>query len=106
MFNGAGYNVKTFSVDIGGWLHVYDEEYNTSDISLWKAHLAENPITVEYELATPITEEIDIDLGELSMFYPTTIVSNDCNANMEVEYIADTKAYIDKKFAELASAMV
>ena len=40
------------------------------------------------------------------MFYPTTIISNDCNANMEVTYIADTKAYIDKKFAELATAML
>ena len=93
-------------MDVGGWLHIYDEKYNTSDISLWKAHLAEKPITVEYELAEPITEEIDIDLDGLSMFYPTTILSNDCNANMEVTYIADTKAYIDKKFAELATAMV
>ena len=76
-----------------------------TSLDAWKAHLAENPFTVEYELATPITEEIDIDL-DLSMFYPTTILSNDCNANMEVAYIADTKAYIDKKFAELATAMV
>lgn len=75
-------------------------------IENWIAYLAENPITVEYPLETPITEEINIDLGELSMFYPTTILSNDCNANMEVTYIADTKAYIDKKFAELATAMV
>ena len=71
-----------------------------------REYLASNPITVEYELATSITEEIDIDLDGLSMFYPTTILSNDCNANMEVTYIADTKAYIDKKFAELATAMV
>lgn len=71
-----------------------------------KTFLAENPIEVEYELATPITEEIDIDLDGLSMFYPTTVISNDCNANMEVTYIADTKAYIDKKFAELATVMV
>lgn len=66
------------------------------NVSAWRAYLSENPITVECELAEPITEEIDIDLGELSMFYPTTILSNDCNANMEVTYIADTKNYIDK----------
>lgn len=85
-------------------IYVTNNELQT--IEEFKTALAENPITVEYERATPITEEIDIDLGELSMFYPTTIISNDCNANMEVTYIADTKAYIDKKFAELATAMV
>lgn len=77
-----------------------------NSIENFKLYLSGKPIKVEYPLSTPITEEIDIDLGELSMFYPTTILSNDCNANMEVTYIADTKAYIDKKFAELATAMV
>ena len=85
---------------------IYFRDGVSENIATWKARLAENPITLEYPLATPITEEIDINLDELSMFYPTTILSNDCNANMEVEYIADTKAYIDKKFAELATAMV
>ena len=93
-------------IDSSGWLLIYDENYNTQDSSLWIAHLAENPITVEYPLATPITEEIDIDLGELTMFYPTTILSNDCNANMEVTYIADTKAYVDKKVMEVITAML
>ena len=89
-----------------GRMFLYTSLFNTSDVSFWKTYLSESPILVEYTLATPITEEIDIDLDGLSMFYPTTILSNDCNANMEVEYIADTKAYIDKKFAELATAMV
>lgn len=75
------------------------------DINTWKQFLDENEVYVCGEANEPTTEEIDIDL-DLSMFYPTTILSNDCNANMEVEYIADTKAYIDKKFAELATAMV
>lgn len=97
---------KGIAISIKGTVYVYDSDFNTSDISLWKAHLAKNPFTLEYELAEPITEEIDINFDGLTMFYPTTILSNDCNANMEVTYIADTKAYIDKKFAELATAMV
>lgn len=105
-FNNVYDENQGISVDSSGNFSIYDESCKNMTIAEWKAHLAENPITVEYELATPITEEIDIDLGELSMFYPTTVISNDCNANMEVEYIADTKAYIDKKFAELATAMV
>jgi hypothetical protein len=42
---------------------VYDEAYNTDDISLWKAHLAElcengTPLIVDYAMATPV--EVDI----------------------------------------------
>lgn len=41
----------------------YDEAYNTSDVSLWKAHLAElyangNPLVVEYAIAEPIETDI------------------------------------------------
>ena len=93
------------SVDVNGLIHVYDDNFNTSDIALWEAHLAEHPVVFEYELATPITEEIDIDLG-LTMFRPTTVMANDCGTEMEITYVADTKAYIDKKFAELATAML
>jgi hypothetical protein len=45
-------------------LHFYDDEYNTSDVSLWKAHLAElkrigNPLIVEYA-TEDVPEPIDI----------------------------------------------
>ena len=42
----------------------------------------------------------------LHINYPNTTVYNDSGAVMEIEYIADTKLYIDKKFAELAAAIV
>ena len=105
-FNNVYDENQGISVDSSGNFSIYDESCKNMTIAEWKAHLAENPITVEYELAEPITEEIDIDLGEFSMFYPTTILSNDCNANMEVEYIADTKAYVDKKITEVITAML
>ena len=38
--------------------------------------------------------------------YPTTVISNDENAGIEVSYVADTKHYIDKKFEELNQAIV
>ena len=38
--------------------------------------------------------------------YPTTVITNDAGAHMEVSYVADTKAYIDKKFKELNQAIV
>lgn len=41
-----------------GNLYFYDETYNTSNPALWKSWLAENPITVIYELATETTETL------------------------------------------------
>jgi hypothetical protein len=66
------------------------------------------PITLKYILATPIythiTEEEASAQMALHTNYPaTTILSN---ADHEVEYVTDTKTYIDNKFAELAAAYV
>ena len=66
--------------------------------------------TVYYVLATPI--ERDLTPEEITAYkalhtnYPTTVISNDAGAHMEVAYVADTKAYIDKKFKELNQAIV
>lgn len=50
-----------------------------------KAWLKENPVTVYYELATP--EQIPLETtGELRTFEPNTIITNDLNSEMEVEY--------------------
>jgi hypothetical protein len=56
--------------------------------------------------------EHDLALETISSFkslhtnYPTTFVSNNGDAEMELTYIADTKKYIDKKFEELNQAIV
>ena len=46
------------SVVADGRLYIYDETFNTDNISLWKAHLAENPMTVVYELAEKTKEAL------------------------------------------------
>ena len=64
--------------------------------------------TFIYHLATPI--ETDLSEEELTAYaalrtnYPTTVVTSDSDpaVDMEIEYVADTKTYIDNKFAELA----
>lgn len=43
---------------------------------------------------------------ELHSYFHTTVVFNDKDLPMDVEYTADAKSYIDNKFAELASAIV
>lgn len=51
----------------------------------FKAWLGENPLTIYYELATP--EQIQLETtGELRTFEPNTIITNDLDTNMEVDY--------------------
>lgn len=65
---------------------------------------------VQYVRPEPI--ETSVDAEELAAYkalkanYPSTAVLNDEGAGMELTYVADTKNYIDKKFAELAAAIV
>lgn len=73
----------------------------------WKAHLSSNPITVVYELKTPIETplpEADVEaLKNIRTFKGTTHVFTDSEVkpDLEVEYVIDTKLYIDAKIAEL-----
>ena len=61
-------------------------------------------------LASPV--ERDLTPEEIQSYktlrtnYPSTVISNNENAGMEVSYVADTKLYIDKKFEELNQAVV
>lgn len=84
------------------------DEVNT--LSLWRNLLKENTIKVTYitdaEEFVPLLEETQIALNALHTYYPTTVMSNSENCEMEVEYIADTKNYIDKKFVELSASIV
>lgn len=75
-----------------------------------KELFAANPTTVYYALAepveTPLTAEQLAAFAALRTNYPTTTITNDSGAYMAVDYVADTKNYIDNKFAELAAAIV
>lgn len=84
--------------------------YGDMELSEFKAYLNENPIDIVYGLITPV--EADLTDEEITAFRalrtnkPNTTIYNDAGAGMEVEYVADTKAYIDKKFNDLAAALV
>lgn len=83
---------------------------NFTTVDDFKAVLGDGGMEVLYELATPI--ETDLTAEEIAQYsalhtnYPNTTVYNDAGAGMGVKYVADTKLYIDNKFAELASAIV
>ena len=83
----------------------YDESLEDKGLANWKAFLAENPMKVMTYLDTPIErglapEEIAA-YKALRTYSPTTVVSNDAGCHMETTYTADTKTYIDNKFAAL-----
>lgn len=54
----------------------------------------------------PMTAEELAQYATLHTNYPNTTIYNDGGANMEVLYVADTKMYVDKKFEELATALL
>ena len=71
--------------------------------------ISANLVNICYVLADPI--ETPLSEAELAAFAalrsvnPTTTILNDSGAHMAVEYVADTKLYIDRKLAELVAAM-
>lgn len=83
----------------------YDKTLPDRGLSKWKAYLAERPLKVMTYLDTPI----ETDLSEaqiqayksLTTFKPTSIISNDANAQMEVEYACDTKTWVTNKINTL-----
>lgn len=84
-------------------------------LETWKAYLsaqatAGTPMTIVLCFKNPVetalsAEELEA-YADLHTSKPNTTISNDASAPMEVEYIADTKAYIDNKFNALAAALV
>lgn len=67
-------------------------------------------LEVIWLLETPIERDLTPEeiaaYKALRTYGPTTVITNDAGAGMEVTYVADTKAYIDKKFKELNQAIV
>jgi hypothetical protein len=54
----------------------------------------------------PIPETLMDAYRMIHMNEPNTTVINDSAAGMTVSYVADTKVYIDNKFAELQKAIL
>lgn len=67
-------------------------------------------VVLQYILAAPVTtalspEEVQSILA-LQTYKPLTNISNDKSADMSVTYVADSKTYIDNKFAEVSAAII
>lgn len=87
------------------YFRVKQERASTADG--FKTWLSENPVTIMYDLETPIqtnlTPEEIADYKQLHTNYPSTVIQNDEGAGMEISYVADTKLYTDNKIKDAVS---
>lgn len=93
-----------------GYLYVCVPECTTTDELL--AWFENNQTFAMYRPAKPINQETvlpdDIMSAAMALksLYPNTTIINDEGAGMAAAYVADTKLYIDNKFAALAAASI
>lgn len=83
---------------------------NIKSLSDWKDWLTTNNVHVFYQLKTPIETDLtpdQISALNLSTYQGITNIGTDTmpQARIDVEYIADTKTYIDNAIAEAIAAI-
>lgn len=70
-------------------------------LAQWKEWIAENPIEMWYQTKTtefvPLPDEEQVAIRNLRTYYPSTTLTNDQGCVMELDYVCDTKLYIDNK---------
>lgn len=54
----------------------------------------------------PLPQSEQNAIRALKTYYPTTTITNDQGCTMELDYVADTKNYIDNKFAQLQKSLI
>ena len=84
--------------------------YNLGSLENFNKWLTDNDVVVWYPLDTFIERDLTPEeiaaYKALRTYGPTTVITNDAGAGMEVTYVADTKTYIDNKFAALNKAVL
>lgn len=87
----------------------YRDDLEDNGLSDWGNFLSENNLIIHTYTDTPdfvpLSEEEQQLLKSLVTYYPTTVISNDQDCEMSIEYVADTKMYIDKKFEDLKASI-
>ena len=116
IFGGNHYNgSQIIASGDGKMCFINSATYNTVYFNTSKAttvqefHSLFDGMKIYYILAEPIETDLTADeikvYENLKTFYPVTNVSNNANCGMSITYVADTKNYIDNKFAMLETAI-
>lgn len=73
-------------------IYIYGEKATVETESEWRQELSEKPVTVLYELETPIETDLTPEQMQqflaLRSYYPTTVVTNDEDVWMKMSYKA------------------
>ena len=102
-----GHGSFRLAVDGSALTFSLDGVSNTSAAMQWfGAHPATFLYVLKTPVETPLTAEELTAFAALTAHEPHTTLFNDGGAGMALSYIADTKRYIDNKFAALAAASV
>lgn len=80
------------------------EENNAAVLKYLETHPLYFVAQLNVPVFEPLPEETQQKFKALHTYYPTTVVTNNANADMQLDYVADTKLYIDKKIKELVTA--
>lgn len=94
----------------GGQAYVYLKDARYASESQWKEALAATPVTVIHRLAevveTPLSAKDIAAFAAIHTNKLSTTAYTGGDVHIAVEYIADTKTYIDNKFTELQNAIL
>lgn len=107
--NSNQFHIK-LSNDRVGILASDDSTVRTSKFSEYMKKIYEDgkPIELLYMTTdttfTPLPQEQQEAIRALQTYYPTTVVSNSEDAEMQLSYVADTKNYTDRKIEQAVSA--
>lgn len=78
-----------------------------SNVEEWKSWLSKkkeegNPMYFAYQLAEPewaeLSEEEQAAMNGLETYYPTTVILNSANMEMQVKYVADPQNYLEQHY--------
>jgi hypothetical protein len=83
------------------WLSIHKDDI--ADITAWKTFLSSNHLQVVWKLATPVTYQLT--QGQVKTLLGVNNIWADTGNILSVDYPADTKLYIDNKFAELSAVI-
>lgn len=87
-----------------GVIRLYNKLGSQEKFNQW---LSDKKVMVCYPLETPIEQDLTPELiakfEQLHTYYPTTNIFASDNAGVDVQYLADTKLYIDSKLQSLVA---
>ena len=95
-----------------GWMRIFDPDGKWDSVEDFKAWLSDTKPVIYAVLKTPIEtdlpEEVMDAYHQLTMYYPNTTIMTDSSpaAGVSVDYVADTKTYIDNKIAAISEAIL